>query len=72
MKKLILIAGAILMATSSYAGNCDYSWQQDRSGNSCGERSKYNDYGAQRTQDPYDHTGRNPSSWENIQRRNGY
>lgn len=72
MKKLVFGLFSLLFASTVLAGQCDYSYQQDRSGNQCGERSKYNDYGTQRTKDPFDNTGRNPSSWDNIQKRNGY
>jgi hypothetical protein len=62
MKKVIFVLFSLLFASSVFAGQCDYSYQQDKSGNSCGERSKYNDYGTQRTQDPFDTTGRNKSN----------
>ena len=62
MKKAIFVLFSLLFASSVFAGQCDYSYQQDKSGNSCGERSKYNDYGTQRTQDPFDTTGRNKSN----------
>lgn len=63
MKKVIFTLFALFLSSSVFAGQCDYSYQQDRSGNSCGERSKYNDYGTQRTQDPYDETGRNKHNY---------
>ena len=69
MKRIIFALFSLLIATSAFGGQCDYSYQQDRSGNSCGERSKYNDWGTQRTQDPYDSTGRNPDSWNNRYRQ---
>ena len=67
MKKAIFVLFSLLFASSVFAGQCDYSYQQDKSGNSCGERSKYNDYGTQRTKDPFDTTGRNK---DNYQERN--
>ena len=66
MKHLTLALFALLFSTSVFAGQCDYSWQQDRSGDSCGQRSKYNDYGTQRTQDPYDRTGRNKNNYQDY------
>ncbi len=62
MKQVIFAVFTLLLSSSVFAGQCDYSYQQDRAGNSCGERSKYNDYGTQRTKDPYDTTGRNKSN----------
>jgi len=33
---LMLIAG---FSANAFAGNCDYSWQKDKAGHSCGGRA---------------------------------
>ena len=53
MKRIAFVIFAVFFSSAIFAGQCDYSYQQDRSGNSCGERSKYNDYGTQRRLRPY-------------------
>jgi hypothetical protein len=41
---LILIALAVL-PSASYAGNCDYSWQNASDGSRCGDRAASERYG---------------------------
>ena len=55
----------LLMCATCYAGNCNYSWQSDSIGRNCGERSKYTDYGSQRSND---YIYQQQREWERQQR----
>ena len=55
----------LLMCATCYAGNCDYSWQSDSIGRNCGKRSKYTDYGSQRSND---YIYQQQREWERQQR----
>jgi hypothetical protein len=45
--KTLLIVCALLGATAvpSFAGNCDYSWQNASDGSNCGDRAASRRYG---------------------------
>ncbi|MFH3824473.1 hypothetical protein [uncultured Acinetobacter sp.] len=37
--KAIILTIMMTMPVISFAGNCDHSWQNDKNGNSCGDRA---------------------------------
>ena len=60
-----LLGIALFVSATCYAGNCDYYWQSDSIGRNCGERSRYTDYGSQRSND---YIYQQQREWERQQR----
>lgn len=60
-----LLSIVLFVSATCYAGNCDYSYQYDSMGRNCGERSKYTDYGSQRSND---YVYQQQREWERQQR----
>ena len=57
---------ALFVSATCYAGNCDYYWQSDSIGRNCGERSKYTDYGSQRSNDYNDYVNQQLKGGEKL------